>query len=161
MMTPGDLHELALLLRTRRLAALGTLHDGQPHVSMALYAPAPDLAAFYLHLSRLALHTRDLHANPACGLMVSEPDTETRNPLTLGRISLQGQASLLAEDAPEFGAAKAAYLARFPFAAINFTLPDFGLFKLTPSSARYVAGFGRIFDLSVEDLRQAGALSVE
>lgn len=158
-MTEADLRELAQLVRGRPLAALGTLHRGGPNVTLVQVAPAPDLAAFYLHLSRLALHTQDLLANPAAGLMISEAEAGNRNPLTLGRVSLQGEAFLLADDAPEAAAARRLYQDRFPRAAINFTLPDFGLFQFTPRSGRYVAGFGKIFDLGPEALKRAGALA--
>ena len=51
---------LARLLRKERLTHLGTLRGGAPLVSMTLYLPAPDVSAFYLHVSRLAWHTQDM-----------------------------------------------------------------------------------------------------
>ena len=39
------------------------------------------------------------------------------------------------------------YLRAHAAAAINFELPDFGLYAVRPVSARFVAGFGRIVDL--------------
>lgn len=156
-METTEFQALAQLIRTQRLAALGTLREGAPSVSMVLYNPAPDLTACDLHLSRLALHTQDMVAQPMVGLMIVEPEAPARNPLTLRRVSLQGEAALLATDSPAYAEAKAAYLARFPFAAINFTLADFDLFRVTLHGGRYVAGFGQVFDLTADDLRQAGA----
>jgi hypothetical protein len=150
------LASLAQLLRAQRLAALGTIHAGAPFVSMVIYAEAPDFSAFYLHLSQLALHTRDLLADPRVSLMVAEADqSASRNPLTLGRVSLQGAVAAIPADAPEHASAKALYLARFPFAEFNFTLGDFALYVFTPQSGRYVGGFARAFDLTPDDLRQA------
>jgi hypothetical protein len=50
---------------------------------------------------------------------------------------------------------KALYLARFPQAGISFGLGDFSIFSLQPQSGRFVAGFGRIFNLGPETLQQA------
>lgn len=152
---------LGQLLRTRRTAALATLHAGAPNVGLVLFAPAPDFSALYLHLSRLALHTQDLHVEPAAGLLIAERDSETRNPQTLARVSLQGQAVVLAPEAPAYAAARAAYLDRFSFAQFNFTLPDFSLFRFTPAAGRYVGGFGQAFAVSPQDLRRAADLSAE
>src|SRR5262249_40435804 len=58
-----DVHshqQLVALIRERGIAALGTLHDGGPLVSLVLYASVPDLSALYVHVSHLAQHTRDL-----------------------------------------------------------------------------------------------------
>ncbi|MBL8056552.1 MAG: pyridoxamine 5'-phosphate oxidase family protein [Anaerolineales bacterium] len=157
--TDEDRSTLGTLLRARKVAALGTLHGGAPNVGMVLFAPAPDFAGFFLHLSQLALHTQDLRAAPAAGLLVAERDSDSRNPQTLARVSLQGEARLIAAEAPEYAAAKAVYLERFPFAQFNFTLPDFSLFRFVPAAGRYVGGFGKAFAVTPEDLRRAAALT--
>jgi hypothetical protein len=59
-MDDETLQLLAALIRGRRIAALGTLRQGAPFVSMVPYAPAADFSAFYLHMSRLAYHTQDI-----------------------------------------------------------------------------------------------------
>ena len=155
--TDADLRALADLLRARKIATLGTLHAGAPNVGLVLFAPAPDFSACYLHLSRLALHTQDLHAHPAAGLLIAERDSDTRNPQTLARVALQGQAEVLTPAAPDYAAAQAVYLERFPAARFNVTLPDFSLFRFTPAAGRFVAGFGQAFAVTAEDLRRAAA----
>jgi hypothetical protein len=45
------LHLLARLIRSHRIAALGTLRDGAPFVSMVAYGVGADLGAFWLHLN--------------------------------------------------------------------------------------------------------------
>jgi hypothetical protein len=37
-------------------------------------------------------------------------------------------------------------------------LGDFAIYKIVPRTARYVAGFGKIFNLTVEDFKQAAAI---
>jgi heme iron utilization protein len=58
----------------------------------------------------------------------------------------------MAPQDPGYAPSRARYLARFPDAAFTFYMADFSLFRIVPSRARYVAGFGRIFDLSVAEL---------
>ncbi len=149
-MDESDRRILTTLVRERSLAALGTIFEGGPLVSMVLYASEPDLACLYLHVSRLAQHTRGLLSHPRVGLMISEPDRASRNPLTLARVSIQGLAAPLQEGSPLFENARSLYLAAHPTAAINFDLPDFLLMGVYPESARFIAGFGKIFDLDRE-----------
>jgi putative heme iron utilization protein len=117
---------------------------------MVLYASEPDLSFLYIHVSRIAQHTRGLLAAPRVGLLISQPDKASRNPLTLARVSLQGVAVPLPEGSPAFENARALYLAVHPTAAINFQLPDFLLVRVRPESARFIGGFGKIFDLDRE-----------
>ena len=157
-MDASALQSLARLIRSQRLAALGTLREGTPFVSMVLYAEASDLAAFYLHLSRLAVHTRAIQVDPRVGLMISQPDPGSGDPQTLARVSIQGQAAPIPKGTPELDAAKTLYLAKFPDSERNFGLGDFDIYRLVPQTARFVADFGKIYNLALEDLRRAGKL---
>jgi heme iron utilization protein len=144
---------LARLVRGERLAHLGTLRAGGPLVSMTLYMPSGDFAAFYVHVSRLAWHTQDMQHDARVGLSIAQTDDRRADPFTLMRVSIRGGAAQIANEAPEFPALKAAWLARFPEQAINFELADFSFWQISPSDARFVAGFGRIHNLSAAELR--------
>jgi putative heme iron utilization protein len=157
IMDHSDRRILILLVRERSLASLGTLIEGVPVVSMVLYASAPDLSCLYLHVSRLAQHTRGLLEQPRVGLLISQPDRPSRNPLTLARVSIQGLAEPLQEDSPTFEQARERYLEVHPTAAINFQLPDFLLVRVRPESARFISGFGKIFDLDRESWARLAA----
>jgi len=146
---------LAGLLRSQRVAALGTLREGAPSVSMTPFAVSPDLRFFYIHVSRLAQHTADLLADPRVSLMVSEPDNGQRDPGTLARVSIQGQAIVLAEESHEAAAGRALYQERIPGALSRFTMKDFILVQIEVRSARFVAGFGRILDLDADHFMRA------
>ena len=143
---------LMQLLQTQRTGALGTLRDGAPFVSLLTIAPAAEMGAFYIHVSRLAFHTQDILRDPRVSLMLAEPDLGTDDPLQLARLSIIGSAHEIAHDSPEFQNAAATYLARFPDARVNFQLADFSLFRIEPQRARFVAGFGKIFNLDRSDL---------
>lgn len=142
--------ELVELIKGRGLAALGTSQGGWPVVSMVLYAASEELSAVFIHVSRLAQHTGALLADPRVGLLIAEPDKPSRNPLAMSRVSIQGLAEPLDPESAEFAAARDAYLDQHPTAAFNFTLGDFLLVRIRPTSARFVAGFGRILDLDAD-----------
>jgi putative heme iron utilization protein len=144
---------LARLVRSARIAHLATLRSGAPMVSMTLYMPAADFTAFHVHVSRLAWHTQDMQHDARVALSIAETDDGRADPFTLMRVSIRGEAANIANDAAEFAALKAAWLARFPEQAINFELADFSFWKITPRDARFVAGFGRIHNLSASELR--------
>jgi heme iron utilization protein len=137
------------LLLKERIGHLATLRSGAPMASMTLYLAAPDFTAFHVHVSRLAWHTQDMLQDGRVALSISETDDGRADPFTLMRASIRGEAAQL-KDGP-----KKAWLDRFPEQAINFDLADFSFWKITPRDARFVAGFGRIYNLSAADLAQA------
>ena len=142
---------LSKLLRKERIAHLATLRAGAPMVSMTLYLPDESFSAFYVHVSRLAWHTQDMLQDARVALSIAETDDGRPDPFTLMRVSIRGEALQLSEGPKE------AWLARFPEQAINFELADFSFWKITPRDARFVAGFGRIHNLSAAQLSQAAA----
>ena len=147
--------QLRELLTGRVTAALGTLHAGAPYVSLVPFALLPDLPAFVIHVSRLAAHTGDMLAEPRVSLLITGPEQPGASPLALPRITLLGTARPLANDAPEYPAARQAYIARFPDAAPLFSLGDFSLFLIEPTEARWVAGFAQARTLTPAGLARA------
>ena len=158
MMDDESQQTLAHLIREQYTAALGTLREGAPFVSMVIFAAAPDFSAFILHLSRLAHHTQDLLRDSRASLMITEAEMGSRNPQTLARVSILGRAVRIPKDTQEYEFARATFVQKHPKGVINFSLGDFDLFKIRPENARYVAGFGKIFDLTADDIKQAAAV---
>jgi putative heme iron utilization protein len=139
---------LKSLILKERLAHLATLRGGAPMASMTLYLPAPDFSAFYVHVSRLAWHTQDMQHDARVALSIAETDDRRADPFTLIRVTVRGDAEDLKGDV----SLKERWLERFPEQAINFQLADFSFWKIVPRDARFVAGFGRIHNLSAADL---------
>ncbi len=156
-MNTEDSALLAALLRKERVAHLGTLRAGAPMVSMTLYLPENDFSAFHVHVSRLAWHTQDMLQDPRVALSIAQTDDGRPDPFTLMRVSIRGEAFNLPNDHREFSSLKETWLSRFPEQAINFELADFSFWKITPRDARFVAGFGRIHNLSADALKNASA----
>lgn len=149
---PDGAAELAALVRRERLAHLATLRQGAPMASMTLYLADARFAAFYVHVSRLAWHTQDMARDPRVALSIAETDDGRADPFTLKRISIRGEAVRLPDDESGFENLKTLWLGRFPEQAINFELPDFSFWRIAPREARFVAGFGRIHNLSAAEL---------
>jgi len=143
---------LAHLLRGERIAHLATLRQGAPMASMTLYLPDVGFTAFHVHVSRLAWHTQDMAQDPSVALSIAETDDGRSDPFTLKRISIRGEAVQIQNKHSEFENLKSAWLARFPEQAINFELADFSFWRILPRDARFVAGFGRIQNLSAAEL---------
>ena len=118
-------------------------------VSMTLYLPQQDFSAFYVHVSRLAWHTQDMAQDARVALSIAETDDRRPDPFTLMRVTIRGEAMRIPQGP------KDAWLARFPEQAINFELADFSFWKITPRDARFVAGFGRIHNISSAELKTA------
>jgi hypothetical protein len=149
---------LARIIRETRIAALGTLHDGEPNLAMVAYVFAKDFSAFYIHVSKLGKHTRDMESDPRVSLLIAERDDQRADPQTLARLALQGTAEVLPREASDYSLIKTMYLRRFPEAEPLFGLGDFNLWKITPTNGRFVAGFARAFNLVPDGLRKAAAL---
>src|SRR4029453_5864142 len=81
---------LQQLIHGRTIAALGTLHQGAPFVSMVTYAVAPD-GSFILQVSRLAAHTRDMLDNPHVSLLINESETSGKMSQARARVLCRGR----------------------------------------------------------------------
>ena len=150
---------LAQLIRAERYAAIGTLREGVPFVSMILYAASPDFSAFYTLISKLAHHTQDIQKNPSVSLMLIETcEGISDDPQQRARISISGDALPVSRDDPEYESIPALYLEKYPQAGFNLTLGDFSFYRIAPRTARYVAGFAQAFNLTPDDLKKIAAV---
>ena len=128
-----------------RTGVLLTLRNGRPFGSHVPYVFGEHWTRAYIHVSRLALHTEHLLRDSRVGPFVSERDLPGKNPLSLQRMNLQGEAALLNVNAPDYAEVKARYLARFPQSAMMFGFADFALWELRLQDAHLVLGFGQAY----------------
>ena len=137
------------LLREGRSAALATLMagSGDPYCSLVNVATAADGAPLLL-ISRLAVHTRNIVADPRVSIMIDE--RKPGDPLQGARIMLMGTAATT--DDPE---ARRRYLERQKEAEMFAGFADFAFYRMTLEAAHLVAGFGRIVDLEPRDILTA------
>lgn len=137
------------LLRRSRQGALATLMDGTgaPYCSLVRLASHPDGSPILL-ISRLALHTRNLLADTRVSLLLN--DHSDGDPLARSRIMLSGNA--LAAPPGDVSLLRRRYLSVCPSAELFVDFSDFGFFGITLQAIHLVAGFGRIVDLTPEQV---------
>lgn len=146
---------LAQVIRSTRIASLGTLHDEVPQVSMTAFIYDDDFSAFYIFVSRLAQHTVDMQKDNRVSLMICETDDDREDPQTLARVSIRGKAEMIQVGEPGFTRLKEKYIARFPESEKLFNLSDFSFWRVSPRGGRYVAGFAKAFNITADALQKA------
>jgi len=147
--------DLRSLLDAQTIAALATLHRGEPYASMVPFALDEAGPHFLIHVSALAPHTKDLCESPRVSLLIVAPDSAAPSPQARARATVQGDAEHVAHDSPAYAQAKAVYLARFPQAADIFELADFSIFRIRPVSVRFIGGFAQAKSLVGDAMTQA------
>ena len=146
-MNTEQLASLRAFIRKHRQATLAVVAAGEPHTAMVSYVEEVDCAAVLIHLSSLSAHKRILQANPVCSLLICEPDQGTGEVMALARAALQATAVQIERGGDEYERAKQRFLQKLPSAEIMFALPDFDLFRVRPQRVRFIAGFGRAFEI--------------
>jgi putative heme iron utilization protein len=146
---------LANLVRSRASGALGTMHEGAPMVSFVLCSVAPDGSEFHVLVSGLSAHTQDMRADGRVSLMISASEEASKDPQSLPRLTIQGDAIEIPRNSESYSRARDSYLKRHPQSAGLFNLGDFAMFGIRPRSLRFVAGFARAFSLQLDSFQRA------
>lgn len=135
------------LLRRALKASLATLdrQTGGPYASLVTFATAADGAPLML-ISRLAVHTQNILADPRAGLLIDGTSAEG-DPLAGGRVSLMGRLTVTQSESEQ-----RRFLARHPEAEMYAAFADFAFYRFTIERAHYVGGFGRIVDLKPTEI---------
>lgn len=143
---------LAQMIRNTRIAALGTLRDEAPLVSMVAYTVAQDFSAFYIFVSRLAQHTIDMQKDKRMCLLIAQTDDGRADPQTLARVTIRASAEIMEIGEPGYTPVKKQYIERFPESEILFKLEDFGMWRIKPKGGRYIAGLAKAYNITPETL---------
>lgn len=148
---------LRSLVRERSVAALGTLADDEPYVSMVPFVVAADGRNLIVHVSRLAAHTQNMLQNERVSVLVMVPEGPNKSAQSLARVTIQGVARVARVDDTNYAEGRATYLDRFPSSAPMFDFGDFNLFLIEVTSARLVAGFAQATTVAAEEFALAVA----
>ncbi len=124
---------------------------GFPFGSTMPYA-LDDAGRPLLLISTMAMHTKNLQANPHASLFVTVPDAQS-DPLGAGRMTLIGKAEPVPEE--DLAAARAAYLACHENAKYYVDYEDFSFWRLNPVDLYFVGGFGVMGWIEHSDFEQA------
>lgn len=136
------------VLRSAPTGALATLSEGgHPFASLVTVATTMRGEPVML-LSRLAVHTKNVARDKRASLLLVAPGGEGGDPLAGARLSLVGTVEKI--DAPD--EARRRFLGRHAEAEGYAGFADFAFYRLVIQSGHLVAGFGRIIDLTPDDL---------
>ncbi|CAA7041068.1 unnamed protein product [Microthlaspi erraticum] len=119
------------------LSTFSQKYEGYPSGSMVDFACDADGSPI-LAVSSLAVHTKDLLANPKCSLLIAR-EPEDRTGL---RITLHGDAVLVSDK--DQAAVRSAYFAKHP-KAFWVDFGDFSFMRIEPKVVRYVSGVATAF----------------
>jgi len=138
---PSYAERARTLMQRARAGTLSTLsrrHPGHPFGSLMPYALDESGNPLFL-ISALAMHTRNLEADPRASLFVAE-SSAAEDPLAAGRITLLGSAARV--PSIDLTDARTAYLARHPNASNWVDFEDFSFWRLQILDVYWVGGFG-------------------
>ena len=137
--------------RARTLVLSTVDAEGNPNVSYAPFALRED--GYYILVSELARHTRNLLANPKISLMMVEDEQGCHQLFARTRLTFDARPERVVRDTPEWQAGIAALTQRFGDTVTGLSeLADFHLFRLVPVKGLFVKGFGQAFAVSGDDL---------
>lgn len=125
--------------------------DGCPQAS---YAPfVAEAGHYFVYLSDLAAHTAHLRARPHASVLFITDEALTVQMFARQRLTLRCHAVEHPRGSPRFDPTMDRFEDRFgAIVRVLRSMSDFSLFELIPTEGSYVAGFGRAYSLSGDDL---------
>ncbi|MDD2829776.1 MAG: pyridoxamine 5'-phosphate oxidase family protein [Sulfuricurvum sp.] len=141
--------EVELFLETFQTLIMASLTpDGAPHASTAPYVRVGN--DFYILISTVAQHGRNLLSNPNVSLLFVEDESQCTQPFARKRITIEAIASEMSRENDVYISVIESLKARFDAELVTSLtqMGDFHLFKLSPKSGSVVMGFGKAYRLN-------------
>jgi putative heme iron utilization protein len=141
------------LIASRKTLLLATLNaEKQAEISVTPFIRQG--LNFYIFVSELSNHTRNLKIHPALSVMLVEDEQDTQNAFARKRLTYQCQATeILKEDETREELLNYFEQKHGKTVSLLKALPDFHLFELNAVSGQYVQGFGQAYSLSGQGLK--------
>lgn len=137
-------------MRSLQLSTVGA--DGVPHCGYTPYLYQAS-GSFYIFVSQLAAHTRNLLANKTVAIMIIADEQSTSQIFARARVNYLCDATRIVPDSQDYALVLDDYQQRHgKMAGLLRQLPDFVLFQLKPVSGQFVMGFGKAYTLTGDDL---------
>ncbi|ELL3761771.1 heme utilization protein HutZ [Vibrio cholerae] len=135
--------------KTLQLATVDA--QGRPNVS---YAPfVQNQEGYFVLISHIARHARNLEVNPQVSIMMIEDETEAKQLFARKRLTFDAVASMVERDSELWCQVIAQMGERFGEIIDGLSqLQDFMLFRLQPEQGLFVKGFGQAYQVSGDDL---------
>ncbi|MCZ4307326.1 heme utilization protein HutZ [Vibrio atlanticus] len=144
--------EIKEFRQERRTLQLATVdQDGRPNVS---YAPfVQNKEGYFVLISDVARHARNLKANPQVSLMMIEDEESSKQLYARKRLTFDAQASVVERETELWTQVIGQMQERFGEIIDGLSqLQDFSLFNLKAENGLFVKGFGQAYQVSGDDL---------
>lgn len=141
--------EVKLFLETFETLVMASITPtGEPHASTAPYVRMNN--DFYILISTVAQHGRNLLASSQVSLLFAEDESKTLQPFARKRATIEASVSEIHRENPIFLEAIEQFQAHFDSDLVQSLseMGDFHLFKLSPLSGSVVMGFGKAYRLN-------------
>lgn len=143
-----EIQEFKQQCRTLMLATVD--EQGLPNVSYAPFVLSEK--GYYVFISDIARHARNLKHNPNVSIMLIEDESESRQIFARRRLSFDAVATIIDRECDEWKMATETLKERHGEIMDHLTkLQDFSLFNLIPEKGLYVKGFGQAFVVDPQD----------
>ncbi|MDO6542349.1 heme utilization protein HutZ [Photobacterium sanguinicancri] len=144
-----EIKEFREACQTLQLATVDA--NGKPNVSYAPFALLED--GYYVLISQIARHARNLLENPQVSLMMIEDEGMSKTLYARKRLTFEADVSVVERQSDTWLEAVAGLKARFGDIVDGLSgLEDFTMFRLAPTQGLFVKGFGQAFQVSSDDL---------
>ncbi|MBS3965359.1 MAG: pyridoxamine 5'-phosphate oxidase family protein [Methylomonas sp.] len=125
--------------------------DGEPEASYAAYVRHDD--DYYIYISELSAHTRNLSANGRACLLFIEDEDKAAHLFARQRVTYHCAAHEVARDTADFEHIMALFEDTFgAFIRQLKAMQDFHLFLLHPERGSFVQGFAKAFAIEGDEL---------
>jgi putative heme iron utilization protein len=125
--------------------------EGEPNASYAAYVRQG--SDFYVYISELAAHTRNLKEQGKVSVFFIENEADSKNLFARKRITYQCTAHHMPRDEAGFAPMMEKFSQKFGDTMDTLRdMKDFHLYRLHPLKATYVSGFARAFVVEGEEL---------
>ncbi len=153
-----NLQDQQLLQRLFSRVPVGTLAvlvDGAPVTGLLPYVYDRTSQALLILASDLAKHAAGLQDDAPYSFLIHDRSDPDGNAFEVPRVSVQGLVHVVDRQSEAFAEALRAFLTRFPEQRALTEFRDFNFYQLSIESGRFIAGFGRTFNLTAGSIRAA------
>ena len=140
--------EVTAFIHSRKSLQLASvLEDGAPYASYAPFAVGEN--CLYVLLSEIAVHGANLQRDPRASVLIVEDEDTADELFARIRVNYSMSVECLEHGSDSWRDGLEQLAQRHGERPLNLSeLQDFKLFRLRPTSGRYVKGFGRAFTLT-------------
>tara|TARA_Y100001970_G_C14136973_1_gene804828 strand:+ start:384 stop:884 length:501 start_codon:yes stop_codon:yes gene_type:complete len=136
--------------KSLELSTIG--EKGQPQSSYAPFV-RDDKKNFFIYVSSLAYHTKNLIKDGRAGVMLIESEEKSENIFARKRIIFDCRVNIIQRNTEMWNKIMLKFDENFGQIVQTLRmLKDFQLFKLIPKSGRFIIGFGNAYDITGEKM---------